>query len=110
MWNAFLPELCIFLFSQLCHLCESDDKFSSCGYVQRVASVLDKVKGLSLEDRFNFCFAPVNVRDPQSLGALYRYAMAFSQKIPVVVQMGAPVNSARDEFELMDLETRHQVL
>jgi ATP-dependent RNA helicase SUPV3L1/SUV3 len=72
--------------------------------------VLDKVKGLSLEDRFNFCFAPVNVRDPQSLGALYRYALAYSQKIPVVVQMGAPVNSARDEFELMDLETRHQVL
>lgn len=75
-----------------------------------MAGVLDKVKGLSLEDRFNFCFAPVNVRDPQSLGALYRYATAFSQKIPVVVQMGAPVNSARDEFELMDLETRHQVL
>lgn len=71
--------------------------------------MLDKVKGLSLEDRFNFCFAPVNVRDPQSLGALYRYALAYSQKIPVVVQMGAPVNSARDEFELMDLETRHQV-
>ena len=86
------------------------NKFPCCGYVQRVAGVLDKIKGLSLEDRFNFCFAPVNVRDPQSLGALYRYAMAFSQKIPVVVQMGAPVNSARDEFELMDLETRHQVL
>jgi ATP-dependent RNA helicase SUPV3L1/SUV3 len=77
--------------------------------LQRVASVLDKVRGLSLEDRFNFCFTPVNVRDPQSLGALYRYAMAFSQKIPVVVQMGAPLDSARDEFELMDLETRHQV-
>lgn len=71
--------------------------------------MLEKVKGLSLEDRFNFCFAPVNVRDPQSMGALYRYATAFSQKIPVHVEMGVPSSSARDEFELLDLEARHQV-
>lgn len=113
LFASQLPEMSLSqLLERFAETCRLDGAYFLCRYdnLKRVASVLDKVKGLSLEDRFNFCFAPVNVRDPQSLGALYRYALAYSQKIPVVVQMGAPVNSARDEFELMDLETRHQVL
>ncbi|KAL2623078.1 hypothetical protein R1flu_003283 [Riccia fluitans] len=92
--------------------CKLDGAYFLCRYdnLKRVANMLEKVKGLSLEDRFNFCFAPVNVRDPQSMGALYRYATAFSQKIPVHVEMGVPSSSARDETELLDLEARHQVL
>ncbi|KAG0584350.1 hypothetical protein KC19_3G204900 [Ceratodon purpureus] len=113
LFASQLPETSFAqLLERFAETCRLDGAYFLCRYdnLKRVASVLDKVKGLSLEDRFNFCFTPVNVRDPQSLGALYRYALAFSQKIPVVVQMGAPLNSARDEFELMDLETRHQVL
>lgn len=113
LFASQLPEISFAqLLERFAETCRLDGSYFLCRYdnLKRVASVLDKVKGLSLEDRFNFCFTPVNVRDPQSLGALYRYALAFSQKIPVVVQMGAPLNSARDEFELMDLETRHQVL
>ncbi|KAG6550511.1 hypothetical protein Mapa_007879 [Marchantia paleacea] len=100
------------LLERFSETCKLDGAYFLCRYdnLKRVANMLEKVKGLSLEDRFNFCFAPVNVRDPQSMGALYRYATAFSQKIPVHVEMGVPSSSARDEFELLDLEARHQVL
>ncbi|CAM6087359.1 unnamed protein product [Calypogeia fissa] len=100
------------LLERFSETCKLDGAFFLCRYdnLKRVANMLEKVKGLSLEDRFNFCFAPVNVRDPQSMSALYRYATAFSQKIPVHVEMGVPSSSARDEFELLDLEARHQVL
>jgi ATP-dependent RNA helicase SUPV3L1/SUV3 len=113
LFASQLPETSFAqLLERFAQTCRLDGAYFLCRYdnLKRVAGVLDKVKGLSLEDRFNFCFTPVNVRDAQSLGALYRYALAFSQKIPVYVRMGAPLNSARDEFELMDLETRHQVL
>jgi ATP-dependent RNA helicase SUPV3L1/SUV3 len=72
--------------------------------------MLEKVQGLSLEDRFNFCFAPVNIRDPKAMFHLLRFASAYSQKVPVNIAMGMPKGSARNDAELLDLETKHQVL
>ncbi|XP_022874052.1 DExH-box ATP-dependent RNA helicase DExH18, mitochondrial-like [Olea europaea var. sylvestris] len=72
--------------------------------------MLEKVQGLSLEDRFNFCFAPCNTRDPNAMYHLLRFASSYAQKLPVNIAMGMPKCSAHSDSELLDLETRHQVL
>ncbi|KAE8672405.1 ATP-dependent RNA helicase SUV3L [Hibiscus syriacus] len=68
------------------------------------------VQGLSLEDRFNFCFAPVNIRDPKAMYYLFRFASAYNKNVPVSIAMGLPKGSAKNDAELLDLETKHQVL
>ena len=72
--------------------------------------MLQKIQALSLEDRFNFCFAPVNIRDPKAMFHLLKFAQSYSQNLPVNVAMGIPTDSARSDKELLDLETKHQVL
>ncbi|KAL4197795.1 hypothetical protein AMTRI_Chr04g252920 [Amborella trichopoda] len=79
-------------------------------HIKKVAQMLEKVQGLSLEDRFNFCFAPVNVRDPKAMYHLLRFASSYSQNLPVSIAMGMPKGSARNDSELLDLETKHLVL
>ncbi|KAE8021670.1 hypothetical protein FH972_007541 [Carpinus fangiana] len=92
--------------------CRLDGSYFLCrhDHVKKVANMLEKVQGLSLEDRFNFCFAPVNIRDPKAMYHLLRFASAYSQKVPVNIAMGMPKGSARNDAELLDLETKHQVL
>ncbi|KAL0460457.1 UNVERIFIED_CONTAM: DExH-box ATP-dependent RNA helicase DExH18, mitochondrial [Sesamum latifolium] len=41
---------------------------------------------------------------------LLRFASSYAQKLPVNIAMGMPKCSARNDSELLDLETRHQVL
>ncbi|KAK3039342.1 hypothetical protein RJ639_028742 [Escallonia herrerae] len=79
-------------------------------HVKKIANMLEKVQGLSLEDRFNFCFAPVNIRDPKAMHHLLRFASSYSQDMRVSIAMGMPKCSARNDSELLDLETKHQVL
>lgn len=92
--------------------CRLDGSYFLCrhDHIKKIANMLEKVQGLSLADRFNFCFAPVNVRDPKAMYHLLRYATSFGHKLPVNVAMGMPKSSARNDAELLDLETRHQVL
>ncbi|KAL2939461.1 DExH-box ATP-dependent RNA helicase DExH18 mitochondrial [Bienertia sinuspersici] len=95
-------------FSESCRL---DGSYFLCQQagIKKVANMLEKVPGLSLEDRYNFCFAPVNIRDPKAMYHLLRFASSFSQKLPVNIAMGIPTGSARNDSELLDLETKHQV-
>lgn len=72
--------------------------------------MLHRVQGLSLEDRFNFCFAPVNIRDPKAMNHLFNFASSYSRNLPVNIAMGMPKGSARNDTELLDLESKHQVL
>ncbi|XVF16607.1 hypothetical protein REPUB_Repub10bG0046400 [Reevesia pubescens] len=92
--------------------CRLDGSYFLCrhDHIKKVANMLEKVQGLSLEDRFNFCFAPVNVRDPKAMYHLHRFASSYSQNVPVSIAMGMPKGSARNDAELLDLETKHQVL
>ncbi|CAA0839317.1 ATP-dependent RNA helicase SUV3L- mitochondrial [Striga hermonthica] len=96
-------------FSEKCRL---DGSYFLCQHmhIRKIANMLDKIKGLSLEDRFNFCFAPVNIRDPKAMYHLLRFASSYAQKLPVNIAMGMPKCAARNDSELLDLETRHQVL
>ncbi|KAL5805555.1 hypothetical protein ACOSQ4_028288 [Xanthoceras sorbifolium] len=92
--------------------CRLDGSYFLCrhDHIKKVANMLEKVQGLSLEDRFNFCFAPVNIRDPKAMYHLLRFASSFSQNVAVSIAMGMPKGSARNDAELLDLETKHQVL
>ncbi|GAV72329.1 Helicase_C domain-containing protein/SUV3_C domain-containing protein [Cephalotus follicularis] len=92
--------------------CRLDGSYFLCRHdnIKRVANMLEKVQGLSLEDRFNFCFAPVNIRDPKAMYHLLRFASAYSQNVPVNIAMGMPRGSAKNDQELLDLETKHQIL
>ncbi|KAK6928202.1 Helicase, C-terminal [Dillenia turbinata] len=92
--------------------CRLDGSYFLCQHqnIKRVANMLEKVQGLSLEDRYNFCFAPVNIRDPKAMYHLLRFASSYSQNLPVGIAMGMPKGSASNDAELLDLETKHQVL
>eukprot|EP00268_Persea_americana_P008269 TRINITY_DN13199_c0_g1_i1.p1 TRINITY_DN13199_c0_g1~~TRINITY_DN13199_c0_g1_i1.p1 ORF type:complete len:809 (-),score=114.68 TRINITY_DN13199_c0_g1_i1:246-2672(-) len=92
--------------------CRLDGSYFLCrhDHIKKVAQMLEKVQGLSLQDRFNFCFAPVNIRDPKAMFHLLRFASSYSQDLPVSIAMGMPKGSARNDSELLDLETKHQVL
>lgn len=96
-------------FGENCHL---DGSYFLCrhDHIKKVANMLEKVQGISLEDRFNFCFAPVNVRDPKAMYHLLRFASSYSRNVPVSIAMGIPKGSAKNDAELLDLETKHQVL
>ncbi|VFQ90642.1 unnamed protein product [Cuscuta campestris] len=106
--NSTFPEL-LEKFGGNCRL---DSLYFLCNHshIKRIANMLEKVSGLSLEDRFNFCFAPVNIRDPKAMYHLLRFASSYAQSLPVNISMGMPKTSARNDSELLDLETRHQVL
>ncbi|GAA0167821.1 DNA metabolism protein [Lithospermum erythrorhizon] len=96
-------------FSENCRL---DGSYFLCQHlhIRKIANMLEKVPGLSLEDRFNFCFTPVNIRDPKAVYHLLRFASSYAQELPVNIAMGIPTCSARNDSELLDLETKHQVL
>ncbi|CAI9782877.1 unnamed protein product [Fraxinus pennsylvanica] len=113
LFGAQLPNV---TFSQLLmefgENCRLDGSFFLCQHqhVKKIANMLEKVQGLSLEDRFNFCFAPCNIRDPKAMYHLLRFASSYAQELPVNIAMGMPKCSARSDSELLDLETRHQVV
>ncbi|KAK4440996.1 DExH-box ATP-dependent RNA helicase DExH18, mitochondrial [Sesamum alatum] len=92
--------------------CRLDGSYFLCQHmhIKKIANMLERIQGLSLEDRFNFCFAPVNIRDPKAMYHLLRFASSYAQKLPVNIAMGMPKCSARNDSELLDLESRHQVL
>lgn len=92
--------------------CRLDSSYFLCrhDHIKKVARMLEKVQGLSLEDRFNFCFTPVNIRDPKAMFHLLKFASSYSQDLRVNIAMGMPKGSAENDKELLDLETKHQVL
>ncbi|KAJ1271335.1 hypothetical protein BS78_06G121100 [Paspalum vaginatum] len=92
--------------------CRIDKTYFMCQQdsLKKVANMLERVQGLSLKDRYNFCFAPVNIRDPKAMYHLLRFATLYSQSRRVSIAMGLPRGSAKNDTELLDLETKHQVL
>lgn len=114
--ELFAGQLPNMTFSQLLEKfgenCRLDGSYFLCrhDHIKKISNMLERIPGLSLEERFNFCFAPINVRDPKAMYHLLRFATAFGQKVPVNIAMGMPKGSARNDSELLDLESRHQVL
>lgn len=74
-----------------------------------MARLLDKVDGLSLKDRYDFCMAPVNLRDPVAVGEVLGHARRYAagKRVPLDVQL--PSQSPTNHHELRVWETAHQV-
>ncbi|XP_076953392.1 DExH-box ATP-dependent RNA helicase DExH18, mitochondrial-like [Bidens hawaiensis] len=114
--ELFAGQIADVMFSQLLQNfgenCRLDVSYFLCkhDHIKKVANMLEKVQGLSLEDQFNFCFAPVNIRDPKAMYHLLRHAQSYSENVPVSLAMGMPKSSARNDTELLDLESKHQVV
>lgn len=113
LFSAQLPDLKFpKLLEKFGENCRLDGSYFLCQnlHVRKIANMLERIQGLSLEDRFNFCFAPVNIRDPKAMYHLLRFASTYAQELPVNIAMGMPKCAARSDAELLDLETRHQVV
>jgi ATP-dependent RNA helicase SUPV3L1/SUV3 len=84
-------------------LCKNKD-------LMKIASVIDTVDSLTLEERFTFCFSPVSARDAKSVGALLHYARSYSKRIPLQLLIGRPSSSPAIDFQLMDLEDKYKLI
>eukprot|EP00850_Spirogloea_muscicola_P001336 SM000005S17133 [mRNA] locus=s5:347602:352162:+ [translate_table: standard] len=113
MFASKLPNIS---FAQLLDRFEEIAKVDDCyflvklNHVKRLAMHLDKVEGLSLQDRYTLCFSPVNVRDGMCMHALVVYAEALGHGQPVRLAVHDPSLAVHEDWELMDLEMRHQVV
>ncbi|GBG63209.1 hypothetical protein CBR_g36977 [Chara braunii] len=88
-----------------------DGAYFLCKYdaMKRVAGMLDRVQGLTLRDRFTFCFAPVNAGDMRMLAVIIHFASQYAKGIPVPLKMMPPMQMGKTgDFDLLDLETKHQ--
>ncbi|CAI5466129.1 unnamed protein product [Closterium sp. Yama58-4] len=83
-------------------LCRTDN-------IRRVATMLDKIKGLTLRDRFAFCSAPANARDPTVMAALLRFAREYAEGNPPAGEWVRGTWRKTAASDLMALETKHQV-
>ncbi|EPS61355.1 hypothetical protein M569_13436, partial [Genlisea aurea] len=92
--------------------CRLDGSYFLCQQlsIRKIANMLERVPGLSLHDRFNFCFAPVNVRNPKAMYHLMLFASSYANKLPAGISMGMPRGAARSDTELLDLESRYMVV
>ncbi|KAK9815173.1 hypothetical protein WJX73_009704 [Symbiochloris irregularis] len=84
-------------------LCKQDS-------VMRAARLLSRVEGLSLQDRFLFCMAPANLRDPRVASALLHFATRYAAREAVTLDMHAPMAAPKSSDGLMEMELTHQVL
>eukprot|EP00250_Pteridium_aquilinum_P009652 c18829_g1_i1 orf=75-2423(+) len=78
--------------------------------LRKVAAVIDTVDNLTLEERFTFCFSPVNGRNPKSVAALLQYAKSYSQRLPLHLLVGRASPCPGIDYQLMDLEEKYQLL
>jgi ATP-dependent RNA helicase SUPV3L1/SUV3 len=65
---------------------------------------------LSLEDRFIFANAPVNIRDHLNMNILYHFAAGYAQQRPVGTNVRISGQPPEDIFQLTDLCIKHAVL
>ncbi|KAI5080126.1 hypothetical protein GOP47_0005605 [Adiantum capillus-veneris] len=78
--------------------------------LRRLSAMIDTIDNLTLEERFTFCFSPVNGRNPKAIAALFQYAKSYSQRIPLQLLVGRPSLSPHIDFQLMDLEEKYHLL
>ncbi|KAH9305171.1 hypothetical protein KI387_009575, partial [Taxus chinensis] len=92
--------------------CQLDESYFLCkpDHVKRATHMLDKILGLSLRDRYNFCYVPVNTRYPKAMSHLSRLSQQYSNNLLIRIAMGIPKGSARNDLELLDLEIKPQIL
>ncbi|BDA46196.1 ATP-dependent RNA helicase SUPV3L1, mitochondrial [Coccomyxa sp. Obi] len=78
--------------------------------VIQAARLLAKVDGLSLQERFWFCMAPANLRNPVLSAALLRFAQKYAAKETVAADISWKDRIPQTSEDLCELEAAHQVM
>ncbi|KAL0044525.1 hypothetical protein WJX82_011160 [Trebouxia sp. C0006] len=78
--------------------------------VMQIAKLLENVDNLSLEDRFDFCMAPANIRDSRMAAALLHFAARYSNGMPATLDIALPDQVPATAEELRHIEATHQVM
>ncbi|DBA92452.1 TPA: hypothetical protein ACH3X1_002686 [Trebouxia sp. C0004] len=77
--------------------------------VMQIAKLLENVDNLSLEDRFDFCMAPAQIRDSRMAAALLHFAARYSNGMPATLDIALPDQVPVTAEELRQIEATHQV-
>jgi len=88
--------------------------------LQAIASMLNEIKHLSLDERLNFCNAPLSMRKPWALPLLSRLAQRYAHGVPtppprvLSPDLAGPVGKYHSVLQLQErmkkLETAYSVL
>ncbi|KAL0019761.1 hypothetical protein WJX79_003104 [Trebouxia sp. C0005] len=78
--------------------------------VMQIAKLLENVDNLSLEDRFDFCMAPAQIRDSRMAAALLHFAARYSSGMPATLDIALPDQVPTTAEELRQIEATHQVM
>ncbi len=77
--------------------------------VVELAQALERVEGLSMNDRYLICMAPVSMRNVQIVAALLHYAKRYSEQRAIALGLTAPAQAPSTVAGMAQLETLHQV-
>jgi len=100
------------LLNRFATVSQLDGKFFFCKQdsLLEIAKLLERVKELSIKDRYIFCTAPVNTRDSTAAAHLLRYAMMYCRSEPCALDIPLPKGPAKTDVELSVLESQHQLV
>lgn len=62
-----------------------------------------------MQEKYWFCMAPVNLREPRQSAALLHFASRYAARLPVTLEIAVPTELPRTPDELQKLEQLHQV-
>eukprot|EP01023_Acetabularia_acetabulum_P020726 TRINITY_DN20837_c0_g1_i2.p2 TRINITY_DN20837_c0_g1~~TRINITY_DN20837_c0_g1_i2.p2 ORF type:complete len:244 (-),score=31.69 TRINITY_DN20837_c0_g1_i2:10-741(-) len=84
--------------------------FCNANSVSRISRVLDKITGLSVDDRITFCLAPSSLNNKYLASALVEFAKKYSDGLNVHCKLRSPTHHARTTQDLFDLEIAYQAI
>lgn len=100
-----------YLMDKFLDLSQMDGKYFLCDHeiMVTVANWLHTIP-LSLTDKFTFCNAPVYIRDPGSMNALYSFAAMYAMNRPVASNVRLPKAPVTDMADFSSLCMKHNLL
>eukprot|EP00803_Ostreobium_quekettii_P007030 evm.model.scf_827.5 EVM.evm.TU.scf_827.5 scf_827:49902-60555(+) len=78
--------------------------------MMQIAKMLQGIPQLSLRDRYTFCMAPANTRDPRVMASIKEFATVYSRGYPVPCRVFVSEDMPSTEEQLRHLETSHQIV
>ncbi|OQR94875.1 ATP-dependent RNA helicase SUPV3L1 [Thraustotheca clavata] len=92
-------------------LARLDGAYFMCKFadIKQAAGLLTEFK-MDLQERFTFCMAPVNLRNPLSRKIFTDYAMAHSEGREVPLDIFLPRFAPKNELALRDIEIKAKII
>lgn len=74
------------------------------------ARIVDGIPLLSLQDKYQFCTAPTHVENEECVKAFRHFAVEYALGNSVNLDIELPVYPPRNVMQLLDLETKHNII